>query len=107
MEELKHVARMIGCKWRGSKKEGVEAILQQTKGLFDEVMDAREQFASADTREQEKILQRLAQRVFGIEQVREEQIRVMLRVLSRSDTVRTHLALHLSSSSLPRAAESP
>ena len=100
------MARMIGCKWRGSKKEGIEAILQQTGILFDEVESAKEQLASADGEEQEELLQHVAQRVFGIEQVREEQIRVMRRVLSRSDTVRMHLSLHRSSSSLPQAAES-
>ena len=100
MEELKHVARMIGCKWHGAKKEGVEAIVQQTSTLFDEVENAKSQLASADVEEREGILQHVAQHVFGIEQVREEQIHVMQRVLSRSDTVRIRLspspALHRS-----------
>lgn len=71
------MARMIGCKWHGAKKEGVEAILQQTSTLFDEVENAKSQLASADVEEREGILQHVAQHVFGIEQVREEQIHVI------------------------------
>ena len=54
------MARMIGCKWHGTKKEGVEAILQQTSTLFDEVENAKSQLASADVEERRVGKERVA-----------------------------------------------
>ena len=81
-------------RWKGTKVEAIDGLLGLTSSLMDEVKTLRDALTDALTDSPPdshlsivSILQTIANHVFGIPSLHEEQIRVMTQVLHHIDTV--------------------
>ena len=81
-------------RWKGTKVEAIDGLLGLTSSLMDEVKTLRDALTDSPLDSPPdsnssivSILQTIANHVFGIPSLHEEQIRVMTQVLHHIDTV--------------------
>ena len=73
-------------RWKGTKSEAIEGLLIHSSNLMDEVKTLRDSLSDPNS-SIPSIFQNIANHVFGISSLREEQIRVMTQVIHHVDTV--------------------
>ena len=85
--------KMIHCPTKGTKKECIAKLVEQSAQLLDSVEQAREAIQHQPEDAYDEIGD-IAQSVFGIESIRQQQLSVIDAVLRRQDTVAFLLSSH-------------
>ena len=85
--------KMIHCPAKGTKKECIAKLVEQSAQLLDSVEQAREAIQHQPEDAYDEISD-IAQSVFGIESIRQQQLSVIDAVLRRQDTVASLLSSH-------------
>ena len=85
--------KMIHCPAKGTKKECITKLVEQSAQLLDSVEQAREAIQHQPEDAYDEIGD-IAQSVFGIESIRQQQLSVIDAVLRRQDTVASLLSSH-------------
>ena len=85
--------KMIHCPTKGTKKECIAKLVEQSAQLLDSVEQAREAIQHQPEDAYDEIGD-IAQSVFGIDSIRQQQHSVIDAVLRRQDTVASLLSSH-------------
>lgn len=85
--------KMIHCPTKGTKKECIAKLVEQSAQLLDSVEQAREAIQHQPEDAYDEIGD-IAQSVFGIDSIRQQQLSVIDAVLRRQDTVASLLSSH-------------
>ena len=85
--------KMIHCPTKGTKKECIAKLVEQSAQLLDSVEQAREAIQHQPEDAYDAISD-IAQSVFNIESIRQQQLSVIDAVLRRQDTVASLLSSH-------------
>lgn len=90
VENLHGIARKMQCKWKTNKAEVSQEIVKRTLALYNELNEWKKEYNSTEDEEKKKeIIATIAFEVFGIEEVRSDQFKVMEKVCKKDDTVST------------------
>ena len=85
--------KMIHCPVKGTKKECIAKLVEQSVQLLDSVEQACEAIQRQPEDAYDEISD-IAQSVFGIDSIRQQQLSVIEAVLRRQDTVAFLLSPH-------------
>ena len=111
MDELRLNAKRMHCPWKGTKTEAIESFITFADALRDEIdllckplsssrhsandrsdNDNDNEFDNDNELEYMQIIETLAQKVFGIDSLYDEQLTVMKALQAQEDTVRIEFA---------------